>query len=329
MDRRGARAKIAKWLAKPITGAARKARKESTVAEKPPTVTTVAGQAEGEAETDKPRALDPVYKAAGRVVLAVGGALTLAGVVAVVGAAMLWLRFDRAGLPAEQAVGSVPNEQLIVYGALGIVVSVVIGLLAVLIIFALDPCGTVTRGTALGVAGILLGGFIYGATSADLPCWAQWVLFGFAVLLGFGILGVANGSGARFPPLAAAVFLGAAAFGIMLSFLQTESRTSVQPVAVITDGGSRLKGVYVADTDKAVYLGLPIKANDVTLTRVERTETTRVAIGHLMTKPDAEKAAKKMLDQLAKRLPQKATASNARATRTAQAGARSPSPAGP
>jgi hypothetical protein len=69
---------------------------------------------------------------------AVVSTLGLSGLVSILGAAVLWSRFSAAGLPAEQAVGDQPTASLIVTGAASLVLYLVLGLLAVLVVYMLQ-----------------------------------------------------------------------------------------------------------------------------------------------------------------------------------------------
>ena len=62
----------------------------------------------------------------------------LAGLVSTLGAAIVWTRFDVAGLPADQAVGDLPANSLLVTGAVSLILYLVLGLLAVLGVYLLQ-----------------------------------------------------------------------------------------------------------------------------------------------------------------------------------------------
>ncbi len=69
---------------------------------------------------------------------AVVSAIGVSGFVSVLGAAVLWARFNAAGLPAGEAVGDQSTTSLIVIGAASLVLYLVLGLLAVLIVYLLQ-----------------------------------------------------------------------------------------------------------------------------------------------------------------------------------------------
>ncbi len=87
----------------------------------------------------------------GRVVGAVIAALGSAGLVTAIGGATLWARFHAAELPADQAVAAVPNQELVVVGAVALVGFLAAGIAALVGVYALDQCGTAGRRTRRGL----------------------------------------------------------------------------------------------------------------------------------------------------------------------------------
>jgi len=69
---------------------------------------------------------------------AVVGAIGVSGLVSILGGAVLWARFNAAGLPANEAVGDQPTGSLIVTGAVSLSLYLVLGLLAVMIVYLLQ-----------------------------------------------------------------------------------------------------------------------------------------------------------------------------------------------
>jgi hypothetical protein len=69
---------------------------------------------------------------------AVLSTLGLTGFVSVLGAAVVWSRFNAVGLPAEQAVADQPTGSLIVTGAASLAIYLFLGLLAVLVVYLLQ-----------------------------------------------------------------------------------------------------------------------------------------------------------------------------------------------
>jgi hypothetical protein len=71
-----------------------------------------------------------------------GAAAGIAAFVTLVGGALLWLRFDELGLPADRAVALLPRELLVTIGAHALFVPAIVGLGAVIAIYALEPWAT-------------------------------------------------------------------------------------------------------------------------------------------------------------------------------------------
>lgn len=69
---------------------------------------------------------------------AVLSGLGLSGLVSILGAAVLWSRFNAAGLPASEAVGDQPTGTLIVTGAASLALYLVLALVAVLTVYLLQ-----------------------------------------------------------------------------------------------------------------------------------------------------------------------------------------------
>jgi hypothetical protein len=86
-----------------------------------------------------------------RALPAIGSAIGFAGFVAIVGAAIDWIRFDAAHLPATQAVLAMPKQELVIEGARALIVFIVAAVLAVLLVYLIDSKGDATRQTARGL----------------------------------------------------------------------------------------------------------------------------------------------------------------------------------
>jgi hypothetical protein len=70
-----------------------------------------------------------------KILGAVGTGVGILGFVTLFGGAILWIRADRAGLPANDAVAAIPNSVLVTTGASFLVPAVLLALLAVAFIF--------------------------------------------------------------------------------------------------------------------------------------------------------------------------------------------------
>ncbi|TMK98258.1 MAG: cytochrome d ubiquinol oxidase subunit II [Actinobacteria bacterium] len=86
---------------------------------------------------------------------AIGSAVGFVGFVAVVGAAIEWIRFHAAHLPATQAVLAVPRQELVTIGALALAVFVVGAVIAVLLVYLIDDRGETTVHAVWGI--VLVG----------------------------------------------------------------------------------------------------------------------------------------------------------------------------
>lgn len=65
-----------------------------------------------------------------------GAAAGITGFVALVGGAILWIRFDELGLPADRAVAALPKSVLLAVGAHTVVGPIVAGLVALLFLMS-------------------------------------------------------------------------------------------------------------------------------------------------------------------------------------------------
>jgi hypothetical protein len=107
-----------------------------------------------------------------KVAVLVFTTLGLAGTVGLVGSVLLWERFDQAGLPAEDAVGTVPADQRILEGATGLIALLIIGLLGVLFVYAFDPRASMAWPAYVGTGVLVAVGVVYvWGFSIDLEGW--------------------------------------------------------------------------------------------------------------------------------------------------------------
>jgi hypothetical protein len=231
----------------------------------------------------------------GTLAKAVGTGLGVGGVVAVAGAAVLWNRFDVAGIPADQAVDAVPQNQLIVFGASALISAAVIGLAAAVFAFALNPLGSVTFGSILAVGLLaLVGAFFAFKGDPNLSVGTECILVVLAVALALGSLGVAENSGTSFLPFGVAIFFAALIFTGALAFAQTGAERKIQPAAIVDRcQGIRAHGFYVSDDDDHVWLAIRAKPRDdqEDLERFDRTPTTRLRVGPAVKVGQANKKA--------------------------------------
>jgi hypothetical protein len=116
------------------------------------------------------------------------------GSVAAVGALMLWIRFDAAGLPADQAISVVPREDLVVVGGVLLAQYVLIGVAAVLLVRFRDPFGNASPATRRALADLVLielliaGSIVWAATPETTRASAFWWILAAACLAGARVL---------------------------------------------------------------------------------------------------------------------------------------------
>jgi hypothetical protein len=242
----------------------------------------------------------------GRVAAGIIAGLGLAGVMSLIGAGVLWLRFREAGLPTTQALDVVPEGQLIIQGAAATITALALGSLAVLILFSIDRTGLVTRGSAIALALLWLGGTGYAIIGTRLS-WGAVLLI---ALLGLVLIGASIGigkvTGNRFVPFAAAVFVSAGLVGAAISLAIAAQQNYIQPAAVLrSPEGHGIKGFYVADDADYIYIGviregfIPTGPGDaVPVYRIPREDETRLLIGKLQTFEAAVNEAEELRGQL-------------------------------
>ena len=185
------------------------------------------------------------------------GALFSAGFVAALGAAIQWARFDSADLPADQAVAAMAREELVVIGAVSLVVYLILGAFVVLVSYFVDTKGSPgTRTTA-----VLIAAFTAGSLGAwqvnDLPREDVLGLLG----LGAGLVALDLGVARRtehFVWYGTAVFISVALFGAVAAYLDNSEDPQVQAAALLRGPDDiGISGLYVARNDKRVYIGRP------------------------------------------------------------------------
>lgn len=116
---------------------------------------------------------------------AIGSAIGFAGFVAVIGAAIEWIRFDAAKLPATQAVLAVPHAELVFVGALSLGVFVGGAVLAVLLVYLIDNNGNATIGTVRGIVGVGVVEMLVTLCFIDsAPWWTYVWLVAWVLLIG-------------------------------------------------------------------------------------------------------------------------------------------------
>lgn len=123
-----------------------------------------------------------------KALVASGSAVGFVGFVAVLGGAIMWVRFYAARLPADQAVAVVPNDELVTFGAVTLVTFFVLGGLAVLASYLLDPDagpGPATRRFLIGLVGIEMAYAIAITPFGENE--KRFVLLGLLLVIGIAI----------------------------------------------------------------------------------------------------------------------------------------------
>lgn len=123
---------------------------------------------------------------------AIGGAIGFAGFVAIIGAAIEWVRFDTARLPATQALLAVPRPELVIIGALALGVFVVGAVLAVLAVYLIDSHGNATPGTARGLVAVGVIEMLVTLVFIHTTWWGYVLLVLWLVILGLAAAEVAG-----------------------------------------------------------------------------------------------------------------------------------------
>ena len=214
---------------------------------------------------------------------ALSGVLFSAGFVAALGGAIQWARFDAADLPADQAVAALAREELVVVGAVSLVVYLVVGGLVVFAAYLADSKGNPCTATWIIVVGAVLAGSALTAALTPVS-WLAWAsLTAVGAALGALVLGVAARTD-RFAWFGCALFVSVALFGGLATYLTSRAEPQVQVAAVLRGTNDRgLFGLYVARNDQRLYLGRP--GEDAVYVYPCK-DITALAIGSLRTLDD-------------------------------------------
>jgi hypothetical protein len=123
---------------------------------------------------------------------AIGSAIGFAGFVAIIGAAIEWVRFDTAHLPATQALLAVPKPELVIIGALALGVFVLGAVLAVLAVYLIESHGNATPGTARGLVAIGVIEMLITLVFIHTTWWGYALLVLWLVIFGLAAAKVAG-----------------------------------------------------------------------------------------------------------------------------------------
>lgn len=243
------------------------------------------------------------------------GGLGTATVMAVIGSAVLWVRFREAGLPAAQAVAVQPKQEALVQGAQ---VTIVFVLLAVAIVGALyvldcretpgetqpaDP-HAIHKGAYVVLILLSIAGIAWAMLATDLGTGAVVELGLAAVVLCAGCLWMGRNNEKNFWALAGVVFVAVIVFAGIAEFLIVKEQKYVQAVAVLRDENDHgVTGFYVAATEKKLYFAnaireTPTQPDRKPMQEVALHEDSTYAIGPLEPQADAALRAQAMLKRL-------------------------------
>src|SRR4051794_32485617 len=139
------------------------------------------------------RLLDALFQA----LPALLGAIGFLGFVAAVGGAIEWVRFNAAGLPADQAGRGMPQQELVSIGAAAIIVFALAGAVAVLLVYALDRRGEVSVATGRGLGFLISGELAVALWYAELDLPQKLVGWGALIALAWLSKPIVNGATAR------------------------------------------------------------------------------------------------------------------------------------
>ena len=222
-----------------------------------------------------------------KALTAAAGAVGAIGAVAVVGGAIMWLRFYEVGIPAYRAVDVLPRHTLIVIGATALIVYFGLGLAAVAFLYALDPQAQKGPSTLIGLSLVTLGatGYLIARYVGDyLSFWGFFALVLLAAFLCIACLRVADVTGNKFAGFGLAVFASVAGFGAATKLAFEAHHPRVQPMAIVRPDDKVGKiGVYVYASSDTIYIArLAAGARPAAIYELERPKGTLIAIGPRM-----------------------------------------------
>ncbi|ADB53823.1 OmpA family protein [Conexibacter woesei] len=140
--------------------------------------------------TPSRKLVDGVVEGATKTLVALLSAASTVGFVAFAGAALTWLRFWTARLPADQAISHVPRSELIATGATALFLFAVLGVLATAAVYAIDTNGSATAQMRRGLILVLTAETLVAIWFVDELDDAKHVAAAIAVAL-LGALGAA------------------------------------------------------------------------------------------------------------------------------------------
>ncbi len=202
--------------------------------------------------TGVPTASPPV-KTAMQVLAGVAG---LGAVVTFVGGVVVWMRLDRLGLAADQAVALLPKQVLVVVGAHALAAPVLFSAFAALV---LTGVGSTTDNAMSGRFKLALGAVVLAAL---VLVWAavrgfdvtdQIVVYA-GVVAGAAVIAHTAKRSVLRRHIAQVVLVAFLACGVLLAIVSAMAKPEMEPVAVLLAGDKAINGFYVGQTSDRVYV---------------------------------------------------------------------------
>jgi hypothetical protein len=239
----------------------------------------------------------------------VAAGIGVLGFVTFFGGAILWIRFDQADLPANEAVAVVPREVLLTTGASFLVPALMLSLAAVFVLLlvrlglghvrdAEDHHTDLTGLKGVGRQGrfVAEGAFLLvllvievvwvapEALTVNVP--RALILF----LLGFSTLAISWSvlrSTERLLWFGLAVFASVSAFIAGTTYFRTADRPKLEPAALLSERDGPRTGFFVARADDYIYLGRGLGTTGTSggarLIAIPRADVRNLSIGPLVS----------------------------------------------
>jgi hypothetical protein len=218
----------------------------------PPTAPEPSDSADGRRD-------DPLRATLGAVAGAVATGIGVVGLTTVIGGALLYVAFERVGLPGHHAIAVIPKATLLVYGAQALLSWFFGAILTTLVAYVIHPSTDSTsdadkrRARRAAVAVLCLwfvGMVVFGAPFRSRALLLVGLALGFFLLVLFLIWHFD-----RWLPVGVAIFVMSVVIGAGVQALRTYYSPKVRPGAVLRKGEKTgISGIYIADTDAWVYL---------------------------------------------------------------------------
>ncbi len=190
----------------------------------------------------------------------IGATAGIAAVLTFVGGALMWIRFEQLELPSERAVSVLPKELLLTLGAQSLALPVLMGVAALLLLWALDPfdpLGKLQPQFWVFVAVLTTLGLVVVIFAPDLNPLRHTALFAVEAA-GIGIILITAARSDRIAPVAASAFVAIVLFGVALTIFRAEAQPRMEPVAILLEGGRGFAGLYVGESsDKVYFVAVP------------------------------------------------------------------------